>query len=43
MNYAFHPEAEQELIEAALLYDFEVPGLGRRFGEEVKRVIRPDS
>jgi plasmid stabilization system protein ParE len=39
MNYTFHPEAEQELIEAALLYEFEVPGLGRRFGEEVSRVI----
>jgi hypothetical protein len=31
MNYEFHPEAEQELYEAALRYDSEVPGLGRRF------------
>lgn len=39
MNYEFHPEAEQELYQAALRYDSEVPGLGRRFGEEVERVV----
>lgn len=40
MNYEFHPEAEQELYEAALRYDSEVPELGRRFGDEVERVIQ---
>lgn len=39
MNYEFHPEAEQELIEAALRYEIEVPGLGLRFSDEVGRVI----
>jgi hypothetical protein len=34
----FHPEAELELLEAALRYDSEVPGLGERFGAEIKRV-----
>jgi len=37
MKLEFHPEAEQELGEAALRYDLEVPGLGERFGAEVKR------
>ena len=40
MKYEFHPEAEQELYEAARRYDFEVPGLGRRFGDEVERVVQ---
>jgi plasmid stabilization system protein ParE len=40
MKYEFHPEAELELNEAALRYESEVPGLGRRFGDEVERVIR---
>ena len=40
MNYEFHPEAEQELLEAALRYEFEVPGLGHRFGEEIDRVVQ---
>jgi toxin ParE1/3/4 len=39
MNYEFHPEAEEELFESALRYESEVPGLGRRFGDEVERVI----
>ena len=39
MNYEFHPEAEQELIEEAARYESEVPGLGNRFGAEVNRVI----
>ena len=39
MNYAFHPEAEQEFIETAARYDLEVPGLGTRFGAEINRVI----
>ena len=40
MNYEFHPEAKQELLEAALRYEFEVPGLGHRFGEEIDRVVQ---
>jgi len=40
MRYEFHPEAEQELLEEAARYEFEVPGLGLRFGDEVDRVIR---
>lgn len=40
MNYEFHPDAERELYEAALRYEFEVKGLGRRFSDEVERVIQ---
>lgn len=40
MKYEFHPEAERELYEAALRYESEVPDLGRRFGEEVERVVK---
>lgn len=39
MNYEFHPEAEQEFIEAAVHYETKVTGLGERFGAEVNRVI----
>jgi hypothetical protein len=38
MKLEFHPEAELELLEAALRYDLEVPGLGERFAVEVRRV-----
>jgi plasmid stabilization system protein ParE len=40
MKYAFHPEAEQELYEAAARYESEVPELGFRFIDEVERVVR---
>lgn len=40
MKYEFHPEAEQELVEAALRYEAEIPGLGYRFADEVERVIQ---
>lgn len=40
MKYEFHPEAELELYEAALRYESEVPELGRRFGDEVERVVQ---
>ena len=40
MRYEFHPEAEQELYEAASRYDSEVPELGVRFADEVERVIQ---
>ena len=32
MIYEFHPEAEQEFIEAAAYYERNVTGLGERFG-----------
>lgn len=37
MRLEFHPEAELELIEAALHYELEVPGLGERLQDEVRR------
>ncbi|MGH8649061.1 MAG: type II toxin-antitoxin system RelE/ParE family toxin [Burkholderiales bacterium] len=37
MRLEFHPEAELELIEAALRYELQVPGLGERFESEVRR------
>jgi len=37
MRLEFHPEAELELIEAAVHYELEVPGLGGRFESEVRR------
>ena len=37
MRLEFHPEAELELIEAALRYELEVPGLGERFEADVRR------
>ena len=39
MKYEFHPEAEEEFIEAAAYYERNVPGLGERFGREVLRDI----
>jgi plasmid stabilization system protein ParE len=39
MKYEFHPEAELEFYEAALRYESEVPELGRRFTDEVERVV----
>ncbi len=39
MIYEFHPEAEQEFIEAAAYYEQNVTGLGERFGSEVCRAI----
>lgn len=40
MNCEFHPEAEQELQEAALRYESDVPGLGRLFRDEVSHAIQ---
>lgn len=37
MRLEFHPEAESELIEAAVYYNLQVPGLGERFEAEVLR------
>ena len=36
MRLDFHPEAELELIEAAVYYDKQVPGLGERFESEIR-------
>jgi toxin ParE1/3/4 len=33
----FHPEAEQEFLEAISYYEAEVPGLGERFEAEMQR------
>lgn len=35
MRLEFHPEAERELVEAALYYELKVPGLGERFEYEI--------
>jgi plasmid stabilization system protein ParE len=37
MRLEFHPEAELELIEAAVHYELQVPGLGRRLEAEIRR------
>jgi len=39
MRYEFHPEAEAEFIEAAAYYERSVPGLGERFGAEVRGTL----
>ncbi len=39
MRVEFHPDAELELIEAALYYDLQVPGLGERLETEVRRAV----
>lgn len=48
MNFYFHPEAEQELLQAASYYENCRPGLGMEFSHEVylaiTRIIQfPDS
>ncbi|MDB5926141.1 MAG: plasmid stabilization protein [Betaproteobacteria bacterium] len=35
MRLEFHPEAEQEFLEAVLRYEAEVPSLGERFDAEL--------
>jgi len=37
MRLEFHPEAELELIEAAVHYEIQVPGLGGRLEVEIRR------
>jgi plasmid stabilization system protein ParE len=37
MRLEFHPEAELELIEAAVYYETQVLGLGGRFESEIRR------
>jgi toxin ParE1/3/4 len=36
MDIEFHPEAEEEFIEAARFYETRVPGLGSRFIDELE-------
>ena len=36
MRLEFHPEAELELIESAVYYEKQVPGLGERFESEIR-------
>ena len=43
MSLQFHPDAEEELAEAALQYDREVEGLGNRFSAEVRRATVPSA
>jgi toxin ParE1/3/4 len=40
MKLEFHPEAELELIEAAMRYELKVPGLGERFAADVQRATQ---
>jgi len=37
--YAFHPDADAELGEAAHFYEAQMPGLGKSFAAEVERTI----
>lgn len=39
MKLEFHPEAEEEFLEAVSYYEAEVPGLGERFDVEVRTAI----
>ena len=39
MKAEFHPAASEEIVETAVFYDNEVPGLGDRFISEVERVV----
>jgi hypothetical protein len=36
MRLEFHPDAELELIESAVYYEKQVPGLGERFESEIR-------
>jgi toxin ParE1/3/4 len=40
MIYEFHPDAEEEFIEAAAYYEQNVSGLGERFAREVDQTIK---
>lgn len=37
--YVFHPDAEVDLVEAALFYETQMAGLGKSFSAEVERTI----
>jgi hypothetical protein len=36
MKLEFHPEAEEEFLEAVSYYEVQTPGLGERFAAEVR-------
>jgi len=36
MKLEFHPEAEEEFLEAISYYEVQMPGLGERFAAEVR-------
>ena len=36
MKLEFHPEAEEEFLEAVSYYEVQMPGLGERFAAEVR-------
>jgi plasmid stabilization system protein ParE len=40
MNFAFHPEAEAEFLEAIAYYEERTPGLGLDFSTEVRTAIQ---
>lgn len=40
MNYAFHPEAEAEFLDAIAYYEERAPGLGLDFSAEVRAAIQ---
>lgn len=40
MNFAFHPEAETEFLEAIAYYEECAPGLGLDFSTEVRTAIQ---
>lgn len=40
MNFAFHPEAEAEFLEAIAYYEERAPGLGLDFSAEVRAGIQ---
>lgn len=37
--YSFHPEAEAELVAAAMFYESRMVGLGKSFAAEVERTV----
>ena len=39
MKAEFHPTASDEIVEIAVYYDHEVPGLGNSFIVEVERIV----
>lgn len=39
ISYAFHPDADAELEEAAIFYEARMAGLGNSFAAEVERTI----
>lgn len=40
MNFAFHPEAEAEFLEAIAYYEERAPGLGLDFSTEVRAAVQ---